>query len=79
MDRYPKDVAIHYIKTNRWISGIGEEAVPLIAPAICNAIPHGDGEGESARSRSVARILSWTVRHRPLIPRILTVGPHGSA
>jgi CO/xanthine dehydrogenase Mo-binding subunit len=26
------------MKTNRWISGIGEKVVPLVAPAILNAI-----------------------------------------
>jgi isoquinoline 1-oxidoreductase beta subunit len=38
MAEFPKNIAIHYIKTNRWISGIGEEVVPLVAPAVLNAI-----------------------------------------
>jgi isoquinoline 1-oxidoreductase beta subunit len=59
MDRFPKDIAIHYIKTNRWISGIGEEAVPLIAPAICNAIQMATGK--RVRSLPLSRQdLSWT-------------------
>jgi isoquinoline 1-oxidoreductase beta subunit len=59
MDRFPKDIAIHYIKTNRWISGIGEEAVPLIAPAICNAIHMATGK--RVRSLPLSRQdLSWT-------------------
>jgi isoquinoline 1-oxidoreductase beta subunit len=59
MDRFPKDIAIHHIKTNRWISGIGEEVVPLIAPAICNAIHMAAGK----RIRSLPlshQDLSWT-------------------
>jgi isoquinoline 1-oxidoreductase beta subunit len=59
MDRFPKDIAIHTIKTNRWISGIGEEAVPLIAPAICNAIHMATGK--RVRSLPLSRQdLSWT-------------------
>ena len=50
MDTYPKTINISYIKTNRWISGIGEEVVPLVAPAILNAI-HA-AASTSARSRS---------------------------
>ena len=59
MDQFPKDIAIHYIKTNRWISGIGEEVVPLVAPAICNAIHMATGK----RVRSLPlshQDLSWT-------------------
>jgi isoquinoline 1-oxidoreductase beta subunit len=35
---FPKQVHIHYVKTKRWISGVGEEIVPLVTPAIYNAI-----------------------------------------
>jgi isoquinoline 1-oxidoreductase beta subunit len=59
MDQFPKEIAIHSIKTNRWISGIGEEAVPLVAPAICNAIHMATGK----RVRSLPlshQDLSWT-------------------
>jgi isoquinoline 1-oxidoreductase subunit beta len=58
MDAYPKAISINYIKTNRWISGIGEEAVPLIAPAVCNAIHAATGK----RVRSLPlrnHDLSW--------------------
>ena len=59
MDRFPKDIAIHYIKTNRWISGVGEEVVPLVAPAICNAIHMATGK--RIRSLPLTRQdLSWT-------------------
>ena len=59
MDRFPKNIAIHTIKTNRWISGVGEEAVPLIAPAICNAIHMATGK--RVRSLPLSRQdLRWT-------------------
>ncbi len=38
MAEYPKDVTLNFVKTDRWIAGMGEEVVPLIAPAICNAV-----------------------------------------
>jgi isoquinoline 1-oxidoreductase beta subunit len=44
MRDYPKEIAIHWIKTNRWISGIAEEVVPLVAPAMCNAIHSAIGK-----------------------------------
>jgi isoquinoline 1-oxidoreductase beta subunit len=59
MDRFPKEIAIHYVKTNRWISGIGEEVVPLVAPAICNAIHMATGKRVRSLPLSHAD-LSWT-------------------
>jgi len=59
MATHPKAMNISYIKTNRWISGIGEEVVPLVAPAICNAIHAATGK----RIRSLPlrdHDLSWT-------------------
>ncbi len=59
MDTYPRAINLHYIKTDRWISGIGEEVVPLVAPAICNAIHAATGK----RIRSLPlrnHDLSWT-------------------
>ena len=59
MDSYPREINLHYIKTDRWISGIGEEVVPLVAPAICNAIHAATGK----RIRSLPlrnHDLSWT-------------------
>jgi isoquinoline 1-oxidoreductase beta subunit len=59
MADFPRDIFIHYIKTNRWISGIGEEVVPLVAPAILNAI-HA-ATGKRIRSLPLSKHdLSWT-------------------
>jgi isoquinoline 1-oxidoreductase beta subunit len=58
MSEYPRDINLHFIQTNRWISGIGEEVVPLVAPAVCNAIYNATGK----RLRSVPlrhHDLSW--------------------
>jgi isoquinoline 1-oxidoreductase beta subunit len=38
MDEYPKEVNIQWLKTNKWIEGAGEEAIPCVTPAIYNAI-----------------------------------------
>jgi isoquinoline 1-oxidoreductase beta subunit len=58
MADFPKNIDIHYIKTNRWISGIGEEVVPLVAPAILNAI-HA-ATGKRIRSLPLGKHdLSW--------------------
>jgi len=39
MADYPPAVNIQFLKTdNKWISGVGEEAIPQIAPAIAQAI-----------------------------------------
>ena len=59
MSNYPRNVNLDFIQTNRWISGIGEEVVPLVAPAVCNAIHRATGK----RIRSVPlrnHDLSWT-------------------
>jgi isoquinoline 1-oxidoreductase beta subunit len=59
MSEFPRDIALDFIKTNRWISGIGEEVVPLVAPAICNAIHAATGK----RIRSIPlrnHDLTWT-------------------
>jgi isoquinoline 1-oxidoreductase subunit beta len=59
MSEFPRDITLNYIKTNRWISGIGEEVVPLVAPAICNAI-HA-ATGKRIRSLPLSKHdLSWT-------------------
>ena len=34
MREYPKEVNIAFLKTNKWIEGVGEEAIPTITPAI---------------------------------------------
>jgi len=59
MNEFPHNITLNYIKTNRWISGIGEEVVPLVAPAILNAIQMGTGK----RIRSIPlrnHDLRWT-------------------
>jgi isoquinoline 1-oxidoreductase beta subunit len=39
MADYPPDVNIQFLKTNnKWISGVGEEAIPQMAPAIAQAV-----------------------------------------
>jgi isoquinoline 1-oxidoreductase beta subunit len=39
MADYPPEVNIQFLKTdNKWISGVGEEAIPQIAPAVAQAI-----------------------------------------
>ena len=38
MADYPLEVNIQFLKTNKWISGVGEEAVAQIAPAIAQAV-----------------------------------------
>ena len=59
MKEFPRQITINYMKTDRWISGIGEEVVPLVAPAILNAIQMATGK----RIRSIPlrnHDLSWT-------------------
>ena len=38
MNEYPREVNIAFFKTNKWIYGVGEEAIQQVAPAICNAV-----------------------------------------
>jgi isoquinoline 1-oxidoreductase beta subunit len=39
MADYPPEVNIRFLKTNnKWISGVGEEAIPQIAPAVAQAV-----------------------------------------
>lgn len=56
---FPKELNINFIKTERLIAGMGEEAVPLIGPAICNAVFSATGR----RIRSLPlkdHDLSWS-------------------
>ena len=58
MNEYPKQVNIAFMKTNRWITGAGEEAIPTIPPAILNAVFKVTGK----RIRSIPlknHDLSW--------------------
>jgi isoquinoline 1-oxidoreductase beta subunit len=44
MNEFSRHITINYMKTHRWISRIGEEVVPLVAPAILNAIQMATGK-----------------------------------
>jgi isoquinoline 1-oxidoreductase subunit beta len=37
MAEYPREVNIAFVKTNRWLEGVGEEAMSHVAPALANA------------------------------------------
>ena len=58
MHEYPKELNIAFFKTQRWITGAGEEAIPPVPPAICNAVFQITGK----RIRSIPiknQDLSW--------------------
>jgi isoquinoline 1-oxidoreductase beta subunit len=38
LNEYPREVNIAFFKTSKWIYGVGEEAIPQVAPAMCNAV-----------------------------------------
>jgi isoquinoline 1-oxidoreductase beta subunit len=38
LNEQPREINIAFFKTNKWIYGVGEEAIPQVAPAICNAV-----------------------------------------
>jgi isoquinoline 1-oxidoreductase beta subunit len=38
MHEYPRELNIQFFKTNRWITGAGEESIPPVTPAILNAV-----------------------------------------
>ena len=56
MAEFPKEVGLHFIKSNRWIAGAGEEFVPGLAAAVTNAIFAATGK----------RIRSLPVRNHDL-------------
>ncbi len=56
MSDMPKEINIAFMKSNRWIAGAGEELVPPLAPAFCNAIFAATGK----------RIRSLPVRNHDL-------------
>jgi isoquinoline 1-oxidoreductase subunit beta len=59
MADYPQQINIQFLKTdNKWISGVGEEAIPQLPPAMANAI--FKITGKRIRSLPFARQdLSW--------------------
>jgi isoquinoline 1-oxidoreductase beta subunit len=38
INEYPRQLNIQFLKTNRWITGAGEEAIPQLPPAILGAV-----------------------------------------
>ena len=59
MADFPKEITISYMPSKQWTSGVGEEIIPSIAPAITNAIFAATGK----RHRSLPlknQDLSWT-------------------
>jgi isoquinoline 1-oxidoreductase beta subunit len=38
MNEFPREVNIAFFRTEKWIEGAGEEAIPQVMPAICNAV-----------------------------------------
>jgi isoquinoline 1-oxidoreductase beta subunit len=38
MNEQPKEINIQFIKTGHWLYGLGEEAIPQVAPAVANAV-----------------------------------------
>ena len=55
----PTKITIDYLKTDRWIQGVGEMLVPMVPPAVCNAIYAAIGK----RLRSLPlrqHDLTWT-------------------
>ncbi len=38
MHEYPPELNIAFLKTDKWIEGAGEEAIPTVTPAILNAV-----------------------------------------
>ncbi len=56
MNEYPREVNIAFFKTNKWLYGTGEEAIPQVAPAISSAVFQITGK----------RIRSLPLRHHDL-------------
>ena len=55
MSEFPRDITLNYIKTDRWISGIGEEVVPLVAPANLQCDPRRDRQTHPLDTSEQAR------------------------
>ena len=38
MHEYPPELNIAFLKTDKWVEGAGEEAIPTVTPALLNAV-----------------------------------------
>jgi CO/xanthine dehydrogenase Mo-binding subunit len=59
MADYPRELNIQFFKTNRWITGAGEEAIPQVPPAILSAVFKITGKRIRTMPMAKDADLSW--------------------